>query len=311
MTAVLGRRRLLAVALLATTLGCSSSPAPTTSSSTPTEHACSTPRVKPDVAYVAGGDPLQRLDLYRPLGACRAVPLVVWVHGGGWSVGDKRGSITDKVALWNEAGWAVASLNYRLTDVSVPPDQRIVAPTHDEDVAAAIAFLVNHSPDLGIDAKHIALLGHSAGAAIVAALASDPAYLGAHGLAPADLTCVGPLDTEGFDVARAVAGGDLAGVYRGAFGDDPALWHELSPLTHLGEASVPHLFLVTRGEPDRRAATADFASAARAAGAHVTVQDLPGFSHEDVNRRIGDPTDHVLTPALEQYLSGCLSTAAP
>ncbi len=61
-----------------------------------------------------------------------------------------------------------------------------------------------------------------------------------------------------------------------------------------------------RGTPARRAQVDGFAEAARTAGAEVTVVDLPGFSHEDVNRRIGEPDDDVLTPALQAFLTECL-----
>ena len=44
-----------------------------------------------------------------------------------------------------------------------------------------------------------------------------------------------------------------------------------------------------------------------AADGDVTVVDLPGFTHEDVNKHIGDPTDDVLTPALQAFLADCLA----
>jgi acetyl esterase/lipase len=236
------------------------------------------------------------------------VPLVVWVHGGGWRTGDKANAMDPKVRLWNDAGWAVASVNYRLTDVRAPAADRVMAPTHNEDVAAALAWLVAHGTQLGIDSDRIALVGHSAGAGITAAVAADPTYLAAHEVEPSALACAVPLDTEGFDIEAVVAGGGpLAALYRSVFGTDPARWRELSPLTHVGDAPVPDLFLVRRGAADRRAQVDAFADAARRAGAEVTVIDLPGFSHADVNRRIGDPTDTDLTPALQQFLTGCLS----
>jgi arylformamidase len=264
-----------------------------------------------DVPYVEDGDPLQRLDLYPPPDAgCASVPLVVWVHGGGWRTGDKGNGVAAKVELWTSAGWAVASVNYRLTDPADPVGQRVVAPAHNDDVAAALGWLAAEAAELGIDPDRIAMLGHSAGAGIVAAVAADPGYLGAHDLDPAAIACAAPLDTEAFDIARVMEGaGDEAQpqLYRLVFGEDPARWSELSPLTHLGDGAVPNLFLVTRGTPERRAQVAAFATAADEAGGNVTVVDLPGFSHEDVNQRIGDPTDDLLTPALDAFLTDCLA----
>lgn len=303
--------RALLVAVLV--LGaCTDDPATPAADATTTSGPCPTRADASDVAYVDDGDPLQRLDLYLPADTgCDAVPLVVWVHGGGWSVGDKRHGIGPKVRLWNDAGWAVASVNYRLTDASVPAEERVVAPAHNEDVAAALAWLVAGSAGLGIDPDRIALLGHSAGAAIAAAVTVDPAYLAAHDVDPSVIACSAPLDTEGFDIAAAVAqGGQLAALYRSTFGTDPAAWEELSPLHHVGDAPVPDLFLVHRGTPTRRGFVDSFAAAAEQAGADTTVVDLPTFSHSDVNDRIGDPTDDQLTPALEKFLSGCLEPDA-
>ena len=74
-------------------------------------------------------------------------------------------------------------------------------PTHDEDVAAAVAWVHDHIAEHGGDPDRIALLGHSAGAQIAASVATDPRYLGAHGLGLDALRCAGALDTEGYDVA--------------------------------------------------------------------------------------------------------------
>jgi acetyl esterase/lipase len=204
----------------------------------------------------------------------------------------------------------VASVNYRLSDTDEPEADRLLAPAHDEDAAAAVGWLHRHAAELGVDPGRIALAGHSAGGGIVAGLAADPGYLGAVGLAPADLTCAVILDAEGLDIRTAVADqGEYADLYPLIFGTDRAAWDDLSPATHLGDAAVPPLFLVTRDRPDHQAIVHDFAATARAAGAEATVLELPTFSHGDVSLRIGDPTDDRLTPALDRFLTGCLARA--
>jgi arylformamidase len=299
--------RLVLVTMLLVVAACTDEAARAPDATTTTTCA---PRVDQlDVAYVEHGDPQQRLDLYQPPDAgCSPVPIVVWVHGGAWRVGDKANAIESKVRLWNEAGWAVASVNYRLTDGRTPASERVLAPSHNEDVAAAVAWLATEGAALGLDVERVALLGHSAGAGIAAAVTTDPTYLAEHDLTPAAIACTAPLDTEAFDIAAVIeSGGTAAALYRSVFGDDLATWEALSPLTHVGEAPAPDLFLVRRGTATRRAQVDVFADAAREAGTEVTVVDLPSFSHEDVNKRIGDPDDDVLTPALQAFLADCLS----
>jgi len=302
-------RRPAIVLTMALLLGACADEVPATAPVTdPVTSSCPSRVHQMDMPYVDGRDQLQRLDLYQPRDAgCAAVPLVVWVHGGGWRAGDKSNGMDPKVELWTNAGWAVASVNYRLTDITLPVADRVVAPSHNEDVAAAVSWLVSRSADLGVDPDRIALLGHSAGAGIAAAVTIDPAYLAAHDLDPSAIACFAPLDTEGFDIGAAVAeGGALAVLYLSAFGTDKSLWEDLSPLAHVGEAPAPDLLLAKRGNATRRAQVDAFADAARAAGSAVTVVDLPTFSHEDVNARIGDPADDQLTPALQEFLTACL-----
>lgn len=301
-------RRVALVLMILLGPACSSDSADPATGTAPTT-ACPARIDLVDEPYLDDADPLQALDLHQPPTAgCEPVPLVVWVHGGGWSAGDKGNGLTAKVALWHDAGWAVASVNYRLTDLADSEGERLLAPAHNEDVAAAIAWVFGHAGELGVDPARIAVLGHSAGAGIVAALAADPTYLADVGHEPGDLACVAPLDTEGFDLVTIAQGPGAQGrLYRLVFGDDSTRWEQLSPLEHLGEAEVPDLFLVRRGTPDRRAQVDAFAGAAQDAGAAVTVVDLPGFTHADVNTRIGDPADDVLTPALQAFLGTCLT----
>jgi acetyl esterase/lipase len=248
---------------------------------------------------------LTSLDVY-PLAAGCDAPVVVWVHGGGWRTGDKANQIADKVRLAAEHGWVLVSVNYRLTDpASAAP---VVYPTHNEDVAAAIAWVHDHVARYGGDPSRLAILGHSAGAQIAASIATDERYLEAHGLALSDLRCAGALDTEGFDVAARAASGFGSAIYRGAFGDDPATWADASPLLHVAAGKgIPSFLVVERGAATRRAAQQRFADALRGAGVAVTVLDAGTLTHGEVNSRIGAPGDRVMTPALVSFLSQCFA----
>ncbi len=282
--------------------------------STPTDaagvHAAPCPgakaRVVRDVAYV--DDPvsdLQRLDLYAPRrpNACIEVPIVVWVHGGGWAKGDKRGAATTKAALFNDLGYVFVSLNYRLS-APVGDPSRPMHPDHASDIGAAIAWLQANGGRYGGDGSQIALLGHSAGAHLVALVGTDPTYVTEAGGRISGIRCVGSYDTASYDLVQRSAETRLVA---NAFGSDEATLRDASPATHLGDRThLPDLQVVVRGTPDRRATQMAFADAAEVAGARVTTLDAIGLSHGDVNRRIGAPGDTRMTPAVSDFVTGCL-----
>jgi len=263
-----------------------------------------------DLRYDAidGVDPnLLALDLYLPsTGAgCPRTPVVVGVHGGAWRFGDKRGFADDKATLFNGKGWAYASVNYRLTDPAVQPT--VMYPTHNRDVANAVAWIVDHSKRYRLDRERVGLFGHSAGAGIVAAVATDELFLEDAGLGLDAIRCAFPDDTEGFDVAARIAAGGLASrIYRQVFGDDPATWEEASPLSHVERGkAIPPMLLTRRGEPTRVAQLEQFADALRDVGVDVEVIDATGYSHMEVNRLIGSTDDPVMTTPVSRFFEGC------
>ena len=217
-----------------------------------------------DIDYVAKPvSPLQKLDLYLPAmkKPCDALPVVVWVHGGGWRRGDKK-AVQDKATFFNGLGYAFASINYRLSDPPSDPN-RPVFPAHPQDVGAAIAYLQAKHPNLPIDGKRIALLGHSAGGHLVALVATDPTYIDDAGGDASAVKCVIANDSEGYDVvARAAQGGIVQRLYDNAFGTDPAVQREASPINHVKDRKqLPDWLIITRGLPRRVAAAQTFADA--------------------------------------------------
>lgn len=117
-----------------------------------------------DLAYAdIKGKPLL-LDLYLPKGVTNP-PLLVWIHGGGWRNGDKgRGG--KFVPAGTDAGYAVASINYRLTGEAIFPAQI-------HDCKAAIRWLRAHADKYGYDATRIGVGGSSAGGHLVALLGTS------------------------------------------------------------------------------------------------------------------------------------------
>ncbi len=258
---------------------------------------------------------LTSVDVHRPAatdGNCTRRPLVVWVHGGAWTGGDKTDHIEDKVRLFTDAGFVFASVNYRLTDVSTtPPSPRY--PVHDADAAAAVAWLLHHADELGIDPDRVALLGHSAGGGIVAAITTDPSFLGAHGERLDAVRCAGSIDGEGYDVTAGATHPEpfVHDVYLDAFGTDPATWAVASPMTHVAaDEGIPDYFVAARGPDVRLDLHREFVGALRAAGVPVTVVDARQLDHAQVSVDIGAPGDTVVTPQLMEFLGGCFEGSA-
>jgi len=265
-----------------------------------------------DVAYDEGApaDPQRALDLYPPASGTGA-PVVVWVHGGAWTTGDKRNQLSDKVALFNGEGYLFVSVNYRLspTPTASPAAGRVMHPVHAQDVARAVAWVKAHAAEYGGDGSRLALLGHSAGAHLVSLVATSPGFGGAHGLGPSAVRCTASLDTEGYDIpaVMADASGTQRALYENAFGTDPATWTAASPITHAKPgAAIGEFLIARRGNVGRRAAANAFRDALTGAGVAVQVVDVSGYDHEGVNDAVGKPGESVLTPALRDFFGNCL-----
>lgn len=121
-------------------------------------------RVLQNISYVAEStNPKQQLDLYYPSKASTPVPLVVFIHGGGWAVGDKKQSPAEAIL---SAGFAAASINYRLTDEATFPAQIY-------DCKAAIRWLRAHASEYNIDPNRIGVFGASAGGHLASLLGTS------------------------------------------------------------------------------------------------------------------------------------------
>lgn len=258
-----------------------------------------------DIAYhsVPGVAPrLLSLDVYpAAASSCGENPVVVWVHGGGWRRGDKANNVADKIAWAHEHGWTFVSVNYRLTD---PWARRVWRyPTHNRDVGRALTWVREHVDGYGGDPDRIGLMGHSAGAQIVASVGVDDRYLGAADRSA--IGCVAALDTEGYDVEAVIAhGGTGERIYRAAFGHRRLVWRDASPIRHVS-ADDPPFFLVRRGGLARQVTQLRFADALHDAGVDASVTHLPGYSHGDVNTAVG--VDDLETPALTAFFTDCFS----
>jgi len=267
------------------------------------------PQAPAGQAIAYGRDPLQSLDFwpavqkfsptekYRDV---RPAPLIVYVHGGGW----QRGSKDNATGKWKpvhfpQQGYAFASINYRLVPAARVEDQAA-------DVAMAVKALVDRAASLGIDPHRVVLMGHSAGAHLVALVGTDERYLKAAGLSFADVAGVIPIDGAAYDVPAQMQDGPgiMQQTYRQAFGTDPSRQRQLSPTLQAAGPNAPAFLLLHVQRPDGVRQAKALEAALKAAGAAVERKDFPGEGlqgHAQINRGLGDPA-YPATAVVDDWL---------
>ncbi|MDR6851418.1 acetyl esterase/lipase [Sphingomonas sp. BE123] len=252
------------------------------------------------VEHSFGTDPLQKLDFWAAKDTARPAPIVIFVHGGGWKRGDKRNATgAAKVTHFLEQGYAVASVNYRLVPAAKVEDQAA-------DVAAAFAWLRSNASKLNIDPARMVLMGHSAGAHLVALVGTDPRYARAAGFALSDISGVIPLDGAAYDVAAQLADGPsiMQDTYGQAFGSDPARQKSLSPTLHAAGPNAPAFLILHVDRDDGKRQSEALGAALRQAGTPAQVTRIEGrglIGHMEVNRKLGQP-DYPATPVVDAWL---------
>ncbi|MDQ1301357.1 MAG: hypothetical protein QG637_1278, partial [Chloroflexota bacterium] len=264
-----------------------------------------------DIPYVVrpGADPRQTsLDVYLPATAS-GLPALIYVHGGGWSSGDKT-EIGAKAAYFTAHGFIFVSANYRLISAangSIRPAQQAA------DVAAAVAWVKENIGGYGGDGTRVFVLGHSAGAHLTALVAADETYLRQVGLGLGALRGVILLDSAAYDVEQLMRSPEgQAEPFRPAFGDDPAQWWRVSPRAQVGPGKriPPHLLLLATPGGQRRPAAEGLAGALRAAGVYAHIADACDFrSHITINEELGRASDPA-TAAVQGFLDMLLRGAA-
>jgi acetyl esterase/lipase len=126
----------------------------------------------PNVEYAQVGGTSLRLDLYLPSGTTMPVPVVLWIHGGGWCAG-ARAPLASYAAPLPAQGIAVAAVSYRLT--STTPDcangNGAIWPAPIHDLKGAVRWLRANAGTYGLDPTRVGIWGQSAGAHLATTLA--------------------------------------------------------------------------------------------------------------------------------------------
>ncbi|MEW5880499.1 MAG: alpha/beta hydrolase [Pseudomonadota bacterium] len=247
-------------------------------------------RVQHDVAY--GAAPAQRFDVYAPARA-QAAPVIFLVHGGGWRIGDKGHAnlVANKVARWVPAGWVLISTNYRMLPEADPLEQA-------RDVARALAAAQGSAARWGADPQRFVLMGHSAGAHLVALVNGAPGFAAEFGARPVLGAVL--LDSAALDVVSLMSS-PHASLYDRAFGADPDFWRRVSPYHVLARGASPVLAVCSTVRRDDSCAQAR-AYVARAQSLGVRASVLPqALSHAQINRLLG--LESAYTRAVERFLA--------
>jgi len=238
-------------------------------------------RLIPDIPY--GPDPAQRFDVYVPTQApasAAPAPVIFFVHGGAWARGDKTNArvVEPKIAHWVEQGFVVISANYRMLPTPVAQQA--------DDVAAAIAFAQSQAGLWGGDGRHFVLMGHSAGAHLVALVAAGARTA----TKPQPWRGAVLLDSAAFDVTTLMTHRHF-GLYDRAFGSDRATWAALSPTVQLARATAPILAVCSSRRQESCGQAERFAAKANGLGGRVRVlrEDL---SHMEINATLGAASDY-------------------
>ena len=238
-------------------------------------------RLVPDISY--GPDKAQRFDVYvstRAPASLAPAPVIFFVHGGAWAFGDKanRQVVEPKVAHWVDQGYVVISANYRMLPTPVAQQA--------DDVAAAIAFAQSQAGLWGGDPKRFILMGHSAGAHLVALVAA-----GAHtATRPQPWRATVTLDSAALDVPL-IMNNRHFGLYDRAFGSDPQKWAAVSPMAQLVHATAPLLAVCSSRRKESCPTSERFVAKVNGLGgkARVLREDL---SHGEINATLGAPSDY-------------------
>lgn len=255
-----------------------------------------------DIPYVENGHKRHVLDIYTPEKKTdQKLPVMFWIHGGGWQVGDKS-DVALKPKVLTERGFVVVSTNYRLL-----PEVTMDVLTG--DVAKSFGWVHRNIAKYGGDPQRIFVGGHSAGAQLAALICTDDRYLKKEGVSFDVLRGCVPVDGDTYDIPKIIMtaehrqtlyGGKMFTFgHRQKFGNDPEKHVDFSAVTHVakGKGIPPFLLLYFSGNPDTRAQAGRLAAVLKESGISAVAFGKRDSNHSRLNNELGKPDD----PATEQF----------
>jgi arylformamidase len=238
-----------------------------------------------------GIDPLQNFNVYMPP-AAKGAKVILMVHGGGWSEGDKADTdvVQNKVKLWVPAGYIFISMNYPLVPQVNPVQQA-------QSVALALVYAQLHATDWGGDPRKFILMGFSAGGNLVSQLAAEPSLATSLGAQPWLGTV--SLDGAAFDVPEIMYTQHLS-VYDLAFGTSAALWNSASPTLQVSTRIAPFFAACSTQDTLTCAQAQEFVNKVKSYGTTATILQVD-LSHEQMNADLGLPSTY--TSQVNSFIS--------
>ncbi len=258
-------------------------------------------RAARDLPYAGTDHPRQRLDLYLPREPrSDKLPLIVFIHGGGWRNGDKTGGLNQVLPFVLTGEYAGASVGYRLSSDAIWPAQI-------HDCKAAMRWLRAHAEQYGLDSDRIGVMGTSAGGHLVALLGTSGGVealegdLGEFRSASSRVSCV----VDFFGPANLLTMGDVPGsidhnaphspeslLLGGPVQEVRDRARQASPLTYVSADDPP--FLIVHGTDDRVVPfdqSVKLDAALRAAGVSSVLIRVEGgghggFRNPEINARV-------------------------
>ena len=254
-------------------------------------------RVTRDISYAKAHE-RQVLDVHAPDGA-RNLPVVFWIHGGGWQTGDKS-MVALKPKAFMDAGLVFVSINHRLLPT-------VDMGTLTRDVASALGWVHRNIAAHGGDPARLLVMGHSSGGQLAALMCTDDRYVKAEGLALTAIKGCVPVDADTFDIPAIIEMAETRARvhhlpmptygHRQKFGDDPAKHRDFSTVTHVArnKGIPPFLILHIGGNPDTGAQARRLAGVLESAGISAKVVAARDATHASINDNIGTAGDAVTT----------------
>ena len=263
---------------------------------------------KSNIPYTENGHERQVLDIYAPPNA-RDLPVVFWIHGGGWQRGDKS-EVQLKPQWFMGKGFVFVSTNYRLL-----PD--VDMGTLIRDVAKSFSWVQKHIAEYGGNPKRVLVGGHSAGAQLAAIICTDDRYLKAEGISLDVLIGCVPVDGDTYDVPAIIETAETRlrvhrlpppkSGHRVKFGITPENHKDFSAVTHIarGKGIPPFLILHVADHPDTTAQALRLAAVLKDADIPTTVFGAKDTKHTKLNEDLGLQNDPA-TAALVQFVGQAL-----